>query len=139
MITKGLEGGADHIEEIHAQHEGRQARHRSAPAAFIRAIMASGGTQAPKVAGKTCGKASPASREKRLSGWLNNAGDHFRTYLLPAVGAVWMSLARKLLILVIDGAAVGRDCVALVSWGCVLEDIPSHSLDRCGIEVLMGS
>ncbi len=92
---------------------GRQAQHLTTLAAFVCAIVGSGSTQLPKVARKICSEATPASREKRLSRWLNNTADHFKTYLLPVAGALLMSLAQKPLILVVDGTVVGRGCVAL--------------------------
>ena len=92
---------------------GRQAQHLTTLAAFICAIVASGSTQLPKVAKKICDGAIPASREKRLSRWLNNAADHFETYVLPVAGALLMSLAQQPLTFVVDGTAVGRGCLAL--------------------------
>ena len=92
---------------------GRQAQHLAILAVFVCAIVASGSTQLPRVARKICAEATPASREKRLSRWLNNAADHFKTYLLPLAGALLMSLAQKPLILVVNGTLVGRGCVAL--------------------------
>ena len=92
---------------------GRQAQHLTTLAAFICAIVASGSTQLPQVAKKICDGASPPSREKRLSRWVNNAAEHFETYFLPVAGALLMSLAQQTLTLVVDGTVVGRGCVAL--------------------------
>jgi hypothetical protein len=92
---------------------GRQAQHLPMLVAFICAIVASGSTQLPKVAKKICNGFAPASREKRLSRWLNNAADHFKTYILPVASDLLSSLAQQPLLLVIDGTAVGRGRVAL--------------------------
>jgi hypothetical protein len=92
---------------------GRQAQHLTTLAAFICAIVASGSTQLPKVAKKMCDGASPPSREKRLSRWINNRGEHCETYFLPAARALLRSLAQNPLVLVVDGTIAGRGCVAL--------------------------
>lgn len=92
---------------------GRQTRHLSTLAAFICSIVASGSTQLPKVARKIHDGASPPSREKRLSRWINSSASHLETYFLPVASALLTSLAHQPLILAVDGTVVGRGCVAL--------------------------
>jgi hypothetical protein len=92
---------------------GRKAQHLTTLAGFICAIVASGSTQLPQVAKKICDGASPSSREKRLSRWINNAAEHFETCFLPVAEALLKSLAQNPLVLVVDGTVVGRGCVAL--------------------------
>ena len=76
------------LKKFLAEVRGGQAQHLTSLAAFIRAIVASGSTQLPKVAKKICDRAAPASREKGLSRRTSNAAVHFETYVLPVAGAL---------------------------------------------------
>jgi hypothetical protein len=127
---------------------GRQTQHLTTLAAFICAIVASGSTQLPKVAKKMSDGAFPPSREKRLSRWLKNGGEHFGTYFLPVAGALLMSLAKNPLTLVIDGTVSGRGCVALyvgvvyrkkvlpIAWAVVAQE-KGHLPESVHIDLLM--
>ena len=111
---------------------GRQAQHLTTLAAFICAIVASGSTQLPKVAKKICDGASPPSREKRVSRWINNSAEHYETYFLPVACALLRSLAQNPLILVVDGTVVGRGCVALYVGVVYRKKVLPISLDGRG-------
>lgn len=127
---------------------GRQAQHLTTLAAFICAIVASGSIQLPKVAKKIFDGATPPSREKRLSRWINNTAQHFDIYFLPVASALLMSLAGNPLILVVDGTVVGRACVALyvgvvyrkkvlpIAWTVVAQE-KGHLPESVHIELMM--
>jgi len=63
------------LKKFMANVRGRQVQHLATLGAFICGIVASGSTQLPEVAKKICDGAAPASREKRLSRWINNTSE----------------------------------------------------------------
>lgn len=97
-----------------SQPTGRMARHLNTLAALISGLVASRSTQLPRIASKVPCGAKPESRVKRFSRWLDNDHVSDTLYFLPYAEALLACLALEQLVLVIDGSAVGRGCVALM-------------------------
>lgn len=93
---------------------GRVARHMTTLAALISGIVASRSTPLPSIASKVPCGAKPERRVKRFSRWLDNDQVSEAVYFLPYADALLTCLALEQLVLVIDGSAVGRGCVALM-------------------------
>lgn len=93
---------------------GNRARHLSTLAALISGMVASKSTQLPKVASQVPDGTKPESRVKRFSRWVGNDGISEEVYFLPYADVLLDRLALQTLVLVIDGSAVGRGCIALM-------------------------
>ena len=91
---------------------GNVARHLTTLAALISGIVASQSSQLPRIATKVPDGAKPESRVKRYTRWVNNERVTDELYFLPYAHMLLAGLALETLILVIDGSAVGRGCVA---------------------------
>jgi len=94
--------------------QGRCARHLATLAALISGIVASKSTQLPKIAAKVPDGTKPESRVKRFARWVDNAHITTERYFVPYAEVLLAHLAIQTLVLVIDGSAVGRGCVALM-------------------------
>jgi hypothetical protein len=93
---------------------GRLARHLGTLAAFISGIVASKSTQLPKVASNVPDGTKPESRIKRFARWVDNDTITEDVYFFPYAQVLLKQLASQTLVLVIDGSAIGRGCVALM-------------------------
>ncbi len=98
---------------------GHFARHLNTLAALVSGIIASKKTNLPAIANKLPGASSPKggkreSRIKRLSRFLQNPQVTPRAFFAPYAQALLQSLPPDPLVLVMDGSAVGRDCMALM-------------------------
>lgn len=54
------------------------------------------------------------SRVKRFQRWVKNDRIDVEMYFIPFAKILLVSLSHRLLVLVMDGSAVGRGCIALV-------------------------
>ena len=95
------------------QPTGTVARPWATLAAFISGIVGSKSTQLPNVATKIPDGTKPESRVKRLTRWLDNARILEEVYFVPYVDLLLTQLALETLVVVMDGSAVGRGCLAL--------------------------
>jgi hypothetical protein len=98
-----------------SQADGHQAQHLNTLTALICGIVGSQKTNLPQVASKA--PANGVLREsliKRFSRLINNDKIDQTLYFLPYTQALISCLSHLDLTLVIDGSAVGRNCVALV-------------------------
>jgi hypothetical protein len=93
---------------------GHQARHLITLAMLISGIVGSQHTHLDKVAAQVPDGAKPASRTKRFARWVANETITSTIYYVPFAEVVLASLAHSPLVLVLDGSAVGRGCVALM-------------------------
>jgi hypothetical protein len=89
-------------------------RHLTTLAALISGIVASRSSQLPQIATKIPDGNKPESRVKRYSRWVGNERVTDTLYFLPYAEMLLACLALETLVLVIDGSAVGRGCVALM-------------------------
>jgi hypothetical protein len=95
--------------------QGNLARHLETLASMITGIILSKSCQLPKIASQVAGAVHPASREKQMSRWVQNAHITFGLYFLPFVQPLLERLAAvRPLVLVMDGSAVARGCVTLM-------------------------
>jgi hypothetical protein len=94
--------------------QGNLARHLTTLAALISGIVASKSAQLPKVASQVPDGTKPESRIKRFTRWVGNDRISEEVYFLPYADVLLEHLALQTLVLVIDGSAVGRGCVALM-------------------------
>jgi hypothetical protein len=103
------------IKELYpGEPRGNQARHLNTLAALISGIVGSKSTNLPAIAGKVPDWTKRESRVKRFSRWVQNERIDAAVYFLPYVEALLASLAPNTLLLVMDGSAVGRNCVTLL-------------------------
>jgi hypothetical protein len=93
---------------------GQLARHLMILAALSSGIVASKSPQLPTIAAKVPDGAKPESRIKRFTRWIDNAHITAEGYYAPYAERLLAHLALQTLVLVIDGSAVGRGCVALM-------------------------
>jgi hypothetical protein len=93
---------------------GHLARHVTTLAALISGIVASKSTQLPKVASQVPDGTKPESRVNRCTRWVGNDHISEEGYCLPSADVLLEHLALQTMVLVIDGRAVGRGCVALM-------------------------
>lgn len=93
---------------------GNLARHLNTLAGLVSGIVGSRRTNLPAIAQHAPDKTKRASRVKRFSRWVDNAGIEFDTYFLPFAEAILAYLAAWPLVLVMDGSVVGRGCVMLM-------------------------
>lgn len=93
---------------------GNRARHVTTLAAVISGIVASKNTQLPQIASHVPSASKPESRVKRFTRWLRNDQISDAVYFIPYADRLLAQLALQTLVLVIDGSAVGRGCVALM-------------------------
>lgn len=93
---------------------GQMARHLTTLAAFISGIVGSKSSQLPSIATKIPDRATPESRVKRLSRWVDNKGILEEVYFLPYADILLSHLALETVVLVMDGSGVGRNCTALM-------------------------
>jgi hypothetical protein len=68
----------------------------------------------PKLVNKIPDSVKATSTEKRLHRWICNKKIDHETYFLPYIQPLLSAVAHSPLVLVIDGSAVGRNCVALM-------------------------
>jgi hypothetical protein len=117
---------SDNLRQYRAIHEalwqgypgephGRCAQHLGTLAALISGIVASKSTHLPKIATKVPERAKPESRAKRFARWVKNAEITVEHYFVPYAEVLLAHLALQTLVLIIDGSAVGRGCVALMA------------------------
>jgi hypothetical protein len=97
-----------------ASLNGHQARHLITLAMLISGIVGSQHTHLDKVAAQVPGAAKPPSRTKRFARWVANDAITASVYYVPFAELLLSSLAHSPLVLVLDGSAVGRGCVALM-------------------------
>jgi hypothetical protein len=126
---------------------GHQARHLITLAMLISGIVGSQHTHLDKVAAQVPDGAKPASRTKRFARWLANDTISSSIYYVPFAEVLLASLAQRPLVLVLDGSAVGRGCVALmlsvlyrgralpVTW-IVAEGAKGHFAEQVHLELL---
>jgi hypothetical protein len=93
---------------------GNFSRHLNTLAGFICGIVGSKSCQLPQVGDNFPASAKPASREKHLKRWLENADICADVYFLPFACSLLRNLAHLPLVLVMDGSTVGRGCVSLM-------------------------
>ena len=93
---------------------GNMARHLTTLAALISGIVGSQSTQLPKIAAHVPDGAKPESRVKRFARWVGNTTVTEEAYFVPYAQVLLDHLALQTLVLIIDGSAVGRGCVALM-------------------------
>lgn len=93
---------------------GHQARHLITLAMLISGIVGSRHTHLDKVATQVPSVAKPTSRAKRFARWVANEAMTSTIYYVPFAEVLLASLAHCPLVLVLDGSAVGRGCVALM-------------------------
>ncbi len=93
---------------------GNLARHLNTLAALISGIVSSKRTNLPQVASKVPDDSLPESRIKRFSRWTANDNIELEMYFLPYAEMLLRCLANGTLVLVMDGSAVGRNCVTLM-------------------------
>jgi hypothetical protein len=93
---------------------GNLARHLTTLAALISGIVGSKSAQLPHIAGKVPDGAKPESRVKRFARWVDTTTVTETVSLLPYAEVLLWHLAIEKLVLVLDGSAIGRGCVALM-------------------------
>lgn len=93
---------------------GRIAQHLPTLAARISGIVASRNSQLPAIATRVPDGNKPESRVKRSTRWIRNEAISEQLYFFPYAKTLLACLALKTLVLVIEGSAVGRGCVALM-------------------------
>jgi hypothetical protein len=81
---------------------------------MITGIVMSEKVHLPKLAGRIPDPVKETSTEKRLQRWMCNRKITYETYFLPHLQPLLSAVAQRPLVLVIDGSAVGRNCVALM-------------------------
>jgi hypothetical protein len=90
-------------------------RHLRTLAALICGIVGAKQSQLPKIADQApSGGAKRESRITRFERWVDNRAVNYETFFLPQARALLSALAARPLTLVMDGSAVGRNCVALL-------------------------
>jgi hypothetical protein len=83
-------------------------------AALISGIVGSKHTHLPQIATQVPDGTKPESRVKRFARWVGNDTITEEVYFVPYATALLRQLALQPLVLIIDGSAVGRGCVALM-------------------------
>lgn len=95
--------------------QGNCARMLTTLAALVSGIVLGKSCQLPTIARKTPDQATPASREKRYSRWIQNERIEYHTYYLPFVQELLYRLAEiRELVFIIDGSEVGQGCMTLM-------------------------
>lgn len=94
--------------------KGNAARHLSTLAGMITGIVMSEKAHLPQLASKIPNLTKDTSIEKRLHRWISNEKITHETCFLPFIQALLSALAHAPIVLVIDGSAVGRNCVTLM-------------------------
>ena len=94
--------------------QGNLARHLNTLAGLISGIVGSQKTSLPHVAGKVPDGTLSDSRVKRFTRFISNEGIDLETYYLPYAEVLLATLSNFPLVLVMDGSAVGRNCVTLI-------------------------
>jgi hypothetical protein len=97
-----------------ASLNGHQSRHLITLAMLISGIVGSQHSHLEKVAAQVPSAAKPPSRTKRFARWVANDAITSAVYYVPFAEVLLSSLAHSPLVLVLDGSAVGRGCVALM-------------------------
>jgi Transposase DDE domain len=97
-----------------ANLNGHQSRHLITLAMLISGIVGCQHTHLDKVAAHVPTAAKPPSRTKRFARWVANDAITSSIYSVPFAEVLLASLAHRQLVLVLDGSAVGRGCVALM-------------------------
>lgn len=83
-------------------------------AALISGIVASRSSQWPAIATQVPDSTKAESRVQRYTRWVRNEAIEEELYFFPYAKTLLACLALETLVLVIDGSAVGRGCVALM-------------------------
>lgn len=94
--------------------QGHAVRKLNTLAALISGIVGSQRTNYPQMASKVSDLAKPESRVKRFSRWVNEAKPEAEVQVLPFAGELLINLRATSLVLIMDGSAVGRGCLALM-------------------------
>jgi hypothetical protein len=94
--------------------KGYGAKQLNVLASLISGIVGSRSTNYPKIASKVPDQAKAESRVKRYSRYINDAEPEQEIYLLPFAAELLANLAAFTLVLIMDGSAVGRNCVTLM-------------------------
>ena len=102
------------LTQLCPQAKGRATQHLATLTALICGIVGSGMAQLPAIASKTPGGTKRQSRITRYERFIKNKRVTVEQYYLPYIQALLASLPEGPLVLVIDGSAVGRSCMALV-------------------------
>jgi len=97
------------------QPKGNTARMLTTLAALVSGIVMGKSCQLPSIARKVPDQASPESRVKRYSRWIQNERIDYEGYYLPFVQELLYRLAAiRELTFVIDGSEVGHRCITLM-------------------------
>ena len=99
------------------QPTGTVARHLTTLAALISGIVGSKSTHLPQIAMKVPDGTQAESRGKRFARWARNDRITAEVYFVPYAQVLLAHLALHTLVLIMDGSAVGRGCVALMMHG----------------------
>lgn len=83
-------------------------------AGLISGIVGSRSTNYPKIASKVPDRAKAESRVKRYSRYINEADPKQEIYWMPFAAQLLANLSDFTLVLIMDGSAVGRNCVTLM-------------------------
>jgi hypothetical protein len=95
--------------------KGNTARMLTTLAALVSGIVLGKSCQLPSIAKKTPDRASPESRVKRCSRWIQNERIEYESYYLPFVQELLYRLAEiRELVFIIDGSEVGQGCITLM-------------------------
>jgi hypothetical protein len=97
-----------------SQPTGTVARHLTTLAALMSGIVGSHSTHLPHIATQVPDGTKPESRVKRFARWMQNDRVTEAVYFVPYAEVLLWHLALQTLVLIIDGSAVGRGCVALM-------------------------
>ena len=96
------------------QPTGTVARHLTTLAALISGMVGSTSTQLPSVATTIPEGATPESRVKRLTRWLDKARILEEVSFLPYADIFLTQCALETRVVVMDGRVVGRGCLVLM-------------------------
>lgn len=95
--------------------KGNSARMLTTLAGLVSGIVLGKSCQLPSIAKKTPDQATPDSRIKRYSRWIQNERIDYAVYYLPFVQELLYRLAEiRELVLIIDGSEVGHGCITLM-------------------------
>jgi hypothetical protein len=95
--------------------KGNTARMLTTLAALVSGIVMGKSCQLPTIAKKAPDRATPDSRVKRYSRWIQNERIEYGVYYLPFVQELLYRLAEiRELVFIIDGSEVGHGCITLM-------------------------
>ncbi len=107
-IKKGL------LQFFEQNPTGRQAQYLNVLIAMISGLVGARNSHLSSIASKVPSSAKRESQIKQFSRLLQNERVDQATYFAPFARALLSSLAHTTLVLVVDGSAVGQECVALM-------------------------